>query len=76
MAPFTISESATFIVTRPPPLHPPDGWWELARLLGPLVWIGSTVTDSTLASYLFTLNLAALVVTLIVPFGVAAADSA
>ena len=26
-------------------LHPPDGWWELARLLGPLVWLGSTVTD-------------------------------
>lgn len=43
-------------------LHPPDGWWELARLLGPLVWLGATVTDSTLASCLFGLNLAALVI--------------
>ena len=43
-------------------LHPPDGWWELTRLLGPLVWLGSTVTDSTLASYLFALNVAALAI--------------
>ena len=43
-------------------LHPPDGWWQLAQLLGPLVWLGTTVTDSTLASYLFALNGAALVI--------------
>jgi uncharacterized membrane protein len=43
-------------------LHPPDGWWELARLLGPLVWLGATVVDSTLASYLFVLNLVALAI--------------
>ena len=43
-------------------LKPPEGWWELARLLGPLVWLGTTVFDSTLASYLFALNAVALVV--------------
>ena len=43
-------------------LHPPEGWWELAQLLGPLVWLGTTVMDSTLASYLFVLNVAALVI--------------
>ena len=43
-------------------LSPPDGWWQLSQLLGPLVWLGTTVMDSILASYLFTLNVAALVV--------------
>ncbi|MGD8909958.1 MAG: DUF2157 domain-containing protein, partial [Chromatiales bacterium] len=43
-------------------LHPPSGWWQLTQLLGPLVWLSSTVMDSTLASYLFALNLLALVV--------------
>ena len=43
-------------------LHPPQGWWQLAQLLGPLVWLGSTVMDSILASYLFVLNAAALVI--------------
>ncbi len=42
-------------------LHPPEGWWQLSQLLGPLVWLGTTVTDSTLASYLFLLNAAALI---------------
>ena len=42
-------------------LHPPDGWWQLTQLLGPLVWMASTVMDSTLASYLFALNAVALV---------------
>ena len=42
-------------------LHPPEGWWQLSQLLGPLVWLGTAVTDSTLASYLFALNAAALV---------------
>ncbi len=41
-------------------LNPPDGWWQLAQLLGPLVWLGTTVTDSTLATYLFVLNTASL----------------
>jgi uncharacterized membrane protein len=31
-------------------LNPPEGWWQLAQLLGPIVWLGSTVMDSTLAS--------------------------
>jgi uncharacterized membrane protein len=43
-------------------LHPPDGWWQLAQLLGPLVWLGTTVIDSGLASWLFALNAGALVV--------------
>jgi uncharacterized membrane protein len=43
-------------------LHPPDGWWQLSQLLGPLVWLGTTVMDSTLASYLFALNAVALVI--------------
>ena len=43
-------------------LHPPEGWWQLAQLLGPLVWLGATVMDSALASYLFVLNAAALVI--------------
>jgi uncharacterized membrane protein len=43
-------------------LNPPDGWWQLSQLLGPLVWLGTTVMDSTLASYLFALNAVALVI--------------
>ncbi|NIS91432.1 MAG: DUF2157 domain-containing protein [Woeseiaceae bacterium] len=42
-------------------LNPPDGWWQLTQVLGPLVWLASTVMDSTLASYLFALNAVALV---------------
>ena len=42
-------------------LHPPDGWWQLSQLLGPVAWLGTTVLDSVLASYLFALNAAALV---------------
>lgn len=42
-------------------LHPPDGWWQLSQLLGPLVWLGSTVTDWRLASLLFGLNAAAVI---------------
>jgi uncharacterized membrane protein len=41
-------------------LHPPDGWWQLTQLLGPLVWLGTTVIDSGLASWLFALNAGAL----------------
>lgn len=42
-------------------LHPPSGFWQLARLLGPLVWLGTTVLDWRLASWLFGLNALALV---------------
>ena len=42
-------------------LHPPQGWWQLSHLLGPLVWLGASVTDSVLASYLFVANAAAMV---------------
>lgn len=37
-------------------LHPPPGWWQLTQLLGPLVWLGSSVMDWRLASWLFALN--------------------
>ena len=42
-------------------LHPPDGWWQLTQLLGPLVWLGSTVMDWRLASLLFGFNAAAVI---------------
>ncbi len=42
-------------------LHPPTGWWQLAQLLGPLVWLGTTVMDWQLATLLFALNAAAIV---------------
>ncbi len=42
-------------------LHPPDGWWQLSQLLGPLVWLGTTVMDWRLASLLFALNALAIV---------------
>lgn len=42
-------------------LHPPDRWWMLAQLMGPLVWLGSTVVDSRLAGWLFALNAGTLV---------------
>lgn len=41
-------------------LHPPNGWWQLTQLLGPLVWLASTVMNSDLASSLFVLNTIAL----------------
>jgi uncharacterized membrane protein len=37
-------------------LFPPEGWWSLGQILGPLVWLWTTVTDSRLASVLFLLN--------------------
>jgi uncharacterized membrane protein len=43
-------------------LHPPEGWWQLAQLLGPLVWLGTTVMDSTLASSVYALNVIGLVI--------------
>lgn len=42
-------------------LHPPPGQWVIAELLGPVVWLGATVLDGHLASWLFALNAAALV---------------
>lgn len=42
-------------------LDPPSGWWELTSLLGPLVWLGLTVMNSELSSWLFAINALALV---------------
>jgi len=42
-------------------VDPPNGWWQLAQLLGPLVWLSSTLMDSTLASLVFALNVIALI---------------
>ena len=42
-------------------IDPPNGWWQLAQLLGPLVWLSSTMMDSTLASLVFALNAVALI---------------
>jgi uncharacterized membrane protein len=42
-------------------LEPPEGLWQLAQLLGPIVWLGSLVTDSELSSAVFFLNAVALV---------------
>lgn len=37
-------------------LYPPDGLWEVTRLMGPLVWLAGVVMDWRLASWLFALN--------------------
>ena len=42
-------------------IDPPNGWWQLPQLLGPLVWLSSTLMDSTLASLVFTVNVIALI---------------
>jgi uncharacterized membrane protein len=42
-------------------VDPPNGWWQLSQLLGPLVWLSSTLMDSTLASLVFALNAVALI---------------
>ncbi len=41
-------------------LHPPDGWWQISQLLGPLVWLASLMMDSTLGSIIFAMNAIAL----------------
>ncbi len=41
-------------------IDPPDGWWQLSQLLGPLVWLGTLMLDSTMGSYVFALNAIAL----------------
>lgn len=43
-------------------IDPPNGWWQLSQLLGPLVWLSSTLMNTTLASFVFALNAVALVV--------------
>ncbi len=43
-------------------LHPPPGWWQLSQLLGPLVWLGTMIMDSTLASILFAINVTGLLI--------------
>ena len=53
---FHILLNLTVILYYTQVLRPPDGWWQLSQLLGPLVWLGSTVLDSTLASYVYALN--------------------
>ena len=42
-------------------LNPPDGFWQLAQLLGPVVWLGTLVADSELSSAVFALNVSALI---------------
>jgi uncharacterized membrane protein len=42
-------------------LYPPPGFWGLTQILGPLVWLGTTVMDARLGSLVFLLNVAVLV---------------
>ncbi|MCZ6854229.1 MAG: DUF2157 domain-containing protein [Gammaproteobacteria bacterium] len=42
-------------------IDPPGGLWQLSQLLGPLVWLSSTLLNSTLASLVFALNTVALI---------------
>lgn len=41
-------------------LFPPEGWWQLAQLLGPIAWLGATVMDDRLGSLVFVLSAIAL----------------
>jgi uncharacterized membrane protein len=59
---FHVLLSLTVIMYYTQVLHPPEGWWQLAQLLGPLVWLASTAMDSTLASALYALNAIGLVI--------------
>jgi uncharacterized membrane protein len=59
---FHVLLSLTVIMYYTQVLRPPEGWWELAQLLGPLVWLGATVMDSTLASALYSLNAIGLII--------------
>ena len=43
-------------------VDPPDGWWQLATLLGPLFWLSSTLMNSDLACLVFALNVVALII--------------
>lgn len=42
-------------------LYPLEGWWEVSRLMGPLVWLAGVVLDWRLASWLSALNVLAIV---------------
>jgi len=59
---FLVLMNLTVIMYWTQVLYPPDGWWSLAQIFGPLVWLVTTVTDSKLANVLFFLNGTALVV--------------
>lgn len=59
---FQVLVNLTLIMYWTQVLHPPEGWWLLAQLLGPLVWLSTSVMDWRLASYLFALNASALVI--------------
>jgi hypothetical protein len=41
-------------------LYPPDGWWQLSQLLGPLVWLASLMMNSTMGGIVFAMNAIAL----------------
>lgn len=43
-------------------VDPPDGWWQLATLLGPLFWLASTLLNSDLAGLVFALNVVSLII--------------
>ena len=43
-------------------VDPPDGWWQISQLLGPLIWLSTTLTNSILASLVFLINALALIV--------------
>jgi uncharacterized membrane protein len=42
-------------------VDPPNGFWQLSQLLGPLAWLSSTLMNSTLGSLVFALNVVALI---------------
>lgn len=41
-------------------LDPPNGWWQLSQLLGPLVWLASLMMNTTMGSIVFAMNAVAL----------------
>lgn len=43
-------------------LYPPNGWWQVSQLLGPLVWLAVLMLSSGLSSLVFVLNAVALLV--------------
>lgn len=43
-------------------LYPPEGWWLLTQLLGPLVWLTSAIHDSRLGALLFAVNVLAVAI--------------
>ena len=57
---FQVLLNLAFIMYWTQVLHPPEGWWQLSQLLGPLVWLASLMMDSTMGSILFAMNAIAL----------------